>query len=291
MDEDLRRLLVDRGVVTAAMMREAGLERRTARSARRRGDVQWLWRDCAVWSPLASDPRTRWHAALALAPGTVLCGASAARVWGLMVPREWPEEVVVPRRVTRLRSRANLLVRSRDLRTDESTEIRGLPVTTIARTALDIALHQPRTDAQWVVDQCLARGLDEAAVPVGRRRGTARLRAMLEAGEAASESPLESAVRLLLLDAGLPRPHPQYVVRGDDGGFLARVDLAWPRQRLVLEADGIGWHSAPAPLLRDRWRQNTLTVAGWAVLRATWADVPAPAGLATTVRSLLAGHR
>ncbi len=63
-----------------------------------------------------------------------------------------------------------------------------------------------------------------------------------------AESPQETRLRLRLHRSGLPPPVAQYEVRCD-GRFVARVDLAWPEQRLALECDG-AWHGAPDQLPR-----------------------------------------
>ena len=101
-----------------------------------------------------------------------------------------------------------------------------------------------------------------------------------------SESPLETAIRLLLLDAGLPSPVPQHPVRSSDGRLLARLDLAWLDRRLGLEADGKEPHGQPRPIYTDRWRANALV--GWQLIRFTWHDVlRRPAYIAATVRAHL----
>lgn len=102
-----------------------------------------------------------------------------------------------------------------------------------------------------------------------------------------SESPLETAVRLLLHDAGVTPPVPQHEVRTSDGHLLARLDLAWPAHRLALEADGKEPHGQLRPIYTDRWRHNALV--GWRVIRFTWHDVlRRPAYVVATVRAHLA---
>ena len=126
----------------------------------------------------------------------------------------------------------------------------------------------------------------ERASPTGRR-GVAVARALVAAGEPLSSSPLETALRLVITAAGLPRPVAQHVVRDGNGRFLGRVDFAWIESRVVLEADGRRWHEAPGALLADRRRQNALAAAGWTVLRATWADAATPDSLLGALRQLV----
>ncbi len=77
----------------------------------------------------------------------------------------------------------------------------------------------------------------------------------------------ESRLRVRLVLAGLPRPVVQYVIERN-GAFLARVDLAWPQQRVAVEYDGL-WHAAEEQIHYDRRRLNKLLGADWLVLHVT----------------------
>jgi very-short-patch-repair endonuclease len=90
---------------------------------------------------------------------------------------------------------------------------------------------------------------------------------------------------LLLLRAGLPAPTAQYRVFDDDG-FVARVDFAWPEQRLALEYDG-QWHAEPGQFVRDRRRLNRLVAAGWRVVIVTAADLYRPELLVARIAAAL----
>jgi very-short-patch-repair endonuclease len=83
---------------------------------------------------------------------------------------------------------------------------------------------------------------------------------------------MESLLRVLLHEAGIPRPRTQYRVR-EHGQEVARVDFCWPEQRLVVEADGYAFHSSRDDYRRDRRRMNDLERLGWRVLRFSWEDV------------------
>ncbi|MGY1729604.1 endonuclease domain-containing protein [Geodermatophilus sp. SYSU D01062] len=93
-------------------------------------------------------------------------------------------------------------------------------------------------------------------------------------------------MRVLLALAGLAAV-PQYTVRDDGGGFIARVDLASPEHRLAVEYDG-AWHGEPGQLRRDRHRLNGLTAAGWRVVFVTAADLRTPEALVARVVEALA---
>jgi len=98
---------------------------------------------------------------------------------------------------------------------------------------------------------------------------------------------METRLRLLLAASGLRRPISQYEVRDADGVFVARVDLAYPRQRLALEYDG-DHHRGRATFRRDVARLNELRLCGWTVLRFTSDDVlRLPTRVSSQVRRLV----
>ena len=161
---------------------------------------------------------------------------------------------------------------------DEDVTRRGVaPVTTPGRTWRDLAGVLQPAALLAVTDQLLARWCDRpdleshlARRPTGR--GSARARAVLPVADPRAESPMESVLRWILHEAGLPAPALQYVVRDGTGGFLGRADLAWPEQRVLVEFDG-DVHRGRDVFVNDVRRQNRLIAAGWTVLRFTSADV------------------
>ncbi len=93
------------------------------------------------------------------------------------------------------------------------------------------------------------------------------------AADPRAASALESLLRAILQDAGLLGFVLQLQIRGD--GFLARVDLAHPGLRIVLEADSYEHHGHRSALVRDCRRYDELVVRGWLVLRFAWEQVVA----------------
>ena len=87
---------------------------------------------------------------------------------------------------------------------------------------------------------------------------------------APAESPMETRLRWLLLQAGLPRPEVQTELRDTAGRFLGRADLYYPSSRLVIEYDGANHRDR---LVEDNRRQNLLINAGFRILRFTATDV------------------
>ncbi|MGH3745013.1 MAG: endonuclease domain-containing protein, partial [Mycobacteriales bacterium] len=176
---------------------------------------------------------------------------------------------------------------------ESGVEVRyALRVTDPARTVAELLRGMDLAAQLWLLDQALRSGVTReavrAALPVRGPGRAAHARMLLALGDARSESPLESAVALALAVGGAPAADRQLVVRDDGGRFLARVDFAWPAERVLLEADGFAYHTAPAALAQDRHRQNALVNAGWRPLRTTWAQaVHAPESLVREVRAAL----
>ena len=81
---------------------------------------------------------------------------------------------------------------------------------------------------------------------------------------------METRLRWLLLQAGLPRPEVQTDLRDGDGRFVGRADLYYPAARLVIEYDGVNHRER---LIEDNRRQNLLITAGYTLLRFTAADI------------------
>jgi hypothetical protein len=179
------------------------------------------------------------------------------------------------------------------------TVVDGIPVTTIARTAVDVARGHRLPEALLVLDGAARRlavdrfGVDEANLRDRRQRaslhapvvglltaaydsvrawpGSVVVREALALVDLASESPLESRSRGWMVLEGLPRPELAYEVRGRSGTRYF-ADFAWPRLRVLGEADGSGKYGADADgvtaaLRRERRRQRDLEDAGWTFVR------------------------
>ena len=145
----------------------------------------------------------------------------------------------------------------------------------IMRTLTDLGRRAPLVEAVVALDEALHRQLvnrdrlHRFARAHRGGKGIARLRTALELVEPATESPMETRLRLVLVMAGLPRPAAQVPVH-DGGQFIARPDLLYCAQRLALEYDG-GTHRNS--LVEDNRRQNRLVAAGYRILRFTASDV------------------
>ena len=203
----------------------------------------------------------------------VVVGASAARMRGLDLGRDYQEIAVPPS--SGVRSRRGLVVRHVVFPADDVVNIRDVRVTTLHRTLRDLCVSEPAVDALIAIDMALhlrrttKQGLEEYACCVAGLPGAKRLRRLV--GLAAhAESPMETRLRWLLISARLPRPEVQADLHDSSGRFVGRADLFYRDARLVIEFDG-GNHRER--LVADNRRQNLLLNAGYRLLRFTSADV------------------
>ncbi|MGY1750368.1 endonuclease domain-containing protein [Modestobacter sp. SYSU DS0511] len=239
--------------------------------------------------PVTHDLRAR--GAALLLPSAVVTGASAAVLWGLDAAGPDDDVEVTMRPGTSMVRVAGLRARRARLRPADVVRRKGLRTTTPAATAVRLAAELPLEPAVCAVDQLVARGVvDLAAVraraTVARGPGSARARTVAALADGRAGSPQETRVRLLIGWSGLPAPVAQFEVR-HGGRFVARVDFAWPAQRLALEYDGL-WHAEPGQFARDRERLNRLREAGWRVVFVTAADLRDPARLVARIAAALA---
>lgn len=162
--------------------------------------------------------------------------------------------------------------RTRDLLDDDVVVIGGVRVTTPLRTALDLGCHLHRKDALAALDQFMRihgitrEALATAATRFFRRRGVTQLRQLIPLADHRAESPRESWTRLAIIDAGLPCPVLQFWIE-IDGVPTYRLDLAYPRLRVVVEYDGEESHDRTEEQRRhDAERRDWLEEHGWTVV-------------------------
>lgn len=159
----------------------------------------------------------------------------------------------------------------RDLVPRDICVVEGLHVTTPLRTALDLACKLSARDALAALDGFMrVHGITRvqmyAELPrYFRRRGVIQLRRLVPLADPRAESPGESWTRLAIIDAGLPVPQPQCWVC-ERGRGIFRLDLAYPKSRVVVEYDGREFHEPEERRERDRARREWLAKRGWTVI-------------------------
>lgn len=274
----LGRWAVDEGLLTRDQLRSSAWRR--------------LFRGVYVHRDVPVTHALRAHAACVLLPAAVVTGRSAAVLWGVELATVTDDvEVTVPSsshpsRLPGLRARRSDLPRAHRWRRG------GIPVTTPAATAVRLAGLLTGDAGVIAVDQMIATGVVDLE-PVrrlaaeGRGPGAARARQVCALADGLAGSPQETRLRLLMHRSGLPSPVAQYRVIAD-GRTVARVDFAWPEQKVALEYDGL-WHAEPGQFAKDRRRLNQLTAAGWRVIFVTAADLRDPEALLARIAAALGG--
>lgn len=154
--------------------------------------------------------------------------------------------------------------------------VRGLRVTSLARTAVDRARSRPLREGVVIADGVLARGvardeLQEVLARCERWPGARRAAEVVALADGRSESVLESISRAGFHQAGLPAPEPQVEVWVDQD-FVARVDFLWEGAHTIGEADGRTKYASVDDLLAEKRRELQLRELGFEVVRWDWDD-------------------
>jgi len=212
---------------------------------------------------------------MACGPGTALSHRSAANLWGIR-PGSGLLEVTVPavsREVSAVRSH-----RTRVLDPQDFTLLDGIPVTSVARTLLDLAAVLRPPDLEVVIDRAERSGLFDlnAVLDVLERargkKGAAALKGVVAAYEHSTQrSELERAFKRLLKTAhDIRSPFFNALTDGETGTH--EVDALW-EERLVVQLDGFAFHRTRRDRERDALSDADLELAGYRVMRLTWDDV------------------
>lgn len=249
------------------------------------GTLVALWPHVLVDGSRQLELLTRASAALlTVDPDAVLCGPTAARLHGCTAASTSPIHVLM-RYERRRQARAELRVHRGWFSSEDVTELEGLPVLTLDRTIADLLCSDDRREALACADQAVAmypeprRPMFIAAVGLQLdqrrdRRGTRLAADLLRLADGRVESPPESWLRLLVVEAGFPPPTVQYPIVDRDGALVYRLDLAWPEIRIALEYDGYEAHLGRQ--VQDAARDADLARRGWLTVRATVDDLRNP---------------
>jgi hypothetical protein len=190
-----------------------------------------------------------------------------------LVPRPATVSLTVVRGMSQYR--VGVVVRRAALPAHHVACVLGVPVTSAARTVVDLARERPFADAVVVADSALRLGAADCAGLRGVLadcRGWPGIRSAIDVmdfADSRAESALESLGRVLCRDHRLPRPDLQVPI-ADEHGVFAYGDLGWPRLWTIAECDGLSKYADPRVLRREKLRQERIERAGWEVVRMTW---------------------
>lgn len=210
----------------------------------------------------------RWMAAvLACGQGAVLSHRSAGALWGIDTERRGVIDISVRhRRKCRRRGIRNRMRPT--LPAADTTTHRGVPVTSVVRTLLDLATELPPRRLERAVNEADKLDLIDPEALRDRLKayagepGVKPLRALLDRDTfRLSDRELEVLFRPLAASAGLPTPQTKVFVNGFE------VDFYWPEVGLIVETDGFRYHRTAATQSRDALRDQTHTASGLTSLR------------------------
>jgi hypothetical protein len=207
----------------------------------------------------------------------VLAGLAAAALHGSnWIDDDEPVELIWRNQ----HSPAGIITRNQRFEGDEVTRVAGLPVTTPARTAFDLARLLPTGRAVARLDALMRAKpfvVEEVLLLTKRHsgaRGLRRLRATLPLVDPGAASPKETWLRLLLIDAGLPAPETQIPVQ-ENWRLVGVLDMGWESYKVAAEYDGDQHRTSRRQYVRDIRRLNALEERGWIVVRVIAEDRPA----------------
>jgi hypothetical protein len=274
------------GVVTRRQLLEAGISAKEVKGRLRNGALIRVHPGVYRVGHRAPSVEARYLAAvLACGEGALLSGLAAGYLWGLVKGAAPPPAVTA-----RTRRRIRGVKTRRGIAGLDATKCRGIPVTTVPRTLVDLASLLPLDD--------LARACHEAGVKHGTtprqvdavlaRRpnaaGAANLRRVLRGEARVTLSALERRFLKLLREAGLPLPQT------NKPAGSRRVDCRWPDHRLTVELDSYRYHNSRHAWELDRRREREARARGDEFRRYTYGDVfDSPRPTLSELSTLLGG--
>ena len=284
-------------VIALAQLKRLGL---TTSATTRRAAVGRLHRMhqgvYSVIDPVLLTRRGRFMAAvLACGDDAVLSHRCAAVLHNLGLRTRATIDVSAPR--SRGARRPGIRAHTAaTLTPEDTTTIDNIPVTTLARTLLDVAEDATRREVERAIDRAeQQRLLDMALIDdvLGRahgRRGATLLQSVLQEhrlGSTLTRNDLEEAFLTICRHAGLPPDHANAWIPFPQGSG-AEADFLWDARRLIVEVDGRDVHTTRRAFESDRRRDQRLATLGYRVVRFTWRQVVfAPHEVGATLGALL----
>ncbi len=288
------------GVASRGQLRRVGLSDDRIDSWVRAGRIRRVFSGAYLVGRPGITERGRLQAAvLACGNGAVISHRSAAWLLGLREKSPATVDVICPgqagRKVDGIRVHIVPYPAPSEVR-----HVYGIPCTVVARVIVDLAGVHGVEQMREAVEMAATNGvLDLAAIDAvlangPRRRGAPALRGVLDEWRPVAETAKYANVRslfearLLPLVAKARLPVPRVNARVRTAEAVLEVDLLWPRQRFVVEADSRRHHAIEVAFERDRRRDRELLAAGYGVLRVSWREMESePAVVFAVIRSEL----
>jgi hypothetical protein len=250
-----------------------GVTRGRVRGALDAGRIVRLGR--GVYATADDRRHTVAAAVLRLGGEAVVSHETAAELWGIpMLGRATATvHLTRPRRRTGTDRLPGVRVHHAAIPAAHRTVHRGIPVTTPARTVIDLARAARfragvvAADGALRLRRCTGDELRAVAADCAGWPGVRTARRVAGFADPRAANPLESISRAAFHEWGLPRPQLQVQMRS-----LDIVDFLWEAYGVVGEADGMGKYDDPAALRMEKLRQERLERDGFTVVRWTWDE-------------------
>lgn len=243
------------------------------------------WRGVVIRASDSLELATRAQAALlVVGPPAALSGATALALHGISAVDDTRIHMTVPSS-RRIKSKPGLAIHQADFQPSDVVELNGLATFSLDLALADFLCDGDKRTAFAAVDEAM-RGLVPDHVRTLRanvrdrvvdrhdRRGIHRAVMLLDLATGKAESPPESIIRLIVVEAGFPIPEAQYAITTIDGRTLYILDMAWPSRRIALEYDGFASHEGRRDY--DAERDARMAGRGWITIRASAADLRDP---------------
>jgi hypothetical protein len=263
-EKDLSSALLSRvierqlGHVTRAQLLDAGWSTGAIKSHVRRGLLIPVHAGVYAVGHIPKHAHARSMAAvLAGGAGAALSHAAAAALWDVL---DWPAtlEIVSPRQHRRpgLRCHRSKTLTRRDIRRRH-----GVPVTSPARTVLDLAPRLDDLPLQRLINDLRVAGHLNTTAFKDLCARSSRIEALLGDSERPTRSPPEDLFRAFLIRRGIPLPEFNVTVDGRE------VDALYREQKLIVEIDSWGYHGDRPAFRRDRRKDGRALAGGYRTLR------------------------
>ena len=287
------------GLISWKQLQVLRISRHQVRRRVRTG--RWFRELPGVWRMSWAEPswiQKVWCAALWAGPGTCLSHRTAAKLWDLDASELDKVELTGE---TRRRKHRDWLVchRTAPIPRQMQRIRKGVPLTSPARTLVDLGAVCDDVALEQAMEHAFRRRISSVNevhhalrwLPNEWKPGTRRVARVLEQGVFSPKmhSELERQALRLFRRLRLPEPICQYEVAADDL-VLGFVDFAWPKAKVIVEAEGFEFHSGREVWESDIDRYNAMTLRGWKVLRLTHSDLQDPSRpLFRELKALLLG--
>jgi hypothetical protein len=290
-------------LLTTPRLRAAGHSPEHIQTLVRRGRLVRIGRGvyvrAATAKALAATPDgehvLRAGAAVARAgPGAFLSHQSAAVLHGIdLITGPGNDVALTGRPRTGRKGTVHLHLYTTPLPPEHVTHKLGVPVTTAARTVIDLARTLTFVDGVVAADSAIRKGLaskPQLQIVLARssgRRGVVQARRVVEFASGLSESVLESIARVAFDALGLPAPKLQVWIPAPTGEAIGRVDFYWEEYKTIVEVDGaLKYEDDPGRARAQLRRDKRLREAGYQVVHFTWHEITTkPAEVAESIRN------